>query len=189
MEVTQVNMINASRVFILDHVLEPDTLAYTHALAGTYSETNPLWTRAGTAAAAPRWLYAVEHATFDPVRRAFDSGPLLAYWQEQLQVPSLYCSNISFFIDLPGAEPLAPHKELSGSWLSQVYIAAEDHSYTGTTIYTDRKQVLFQLPYRNNSGWLFDTGQTVMHGRAHPVPDLARFSLMIWYAELPADYR
>jgi hypothetical protein len=189
MHTTLVHLVNGSRVFVLDHVLDEETLAYTHELAGTYSQSNPLWTRAATAAATPRWLYDVTDAAFDPVRRAFDSGTLLAHWQEQLRVPTLYCSSISFFIDLPGAEPLAPHKELSGAWLSQVYIAAEDHSYTGTTVYTDDKEVLFQLPYRNNTGWLFDTGQTVMHGRAHSVPDLARFSIMIWYAELPADHK
>lgn len=185
MDTTLVNLANGSRVFILDRVLHEETLAYTHKLAGTYSQANPLWTRAATATTAPRWLYDVTDAAFEPVRRAFDSGTLLEYWKQQLNAPRLYCSNISFFIDLPGAAPLEPHVELAGSWLSQVYIAAEDHSYTGTTVYTDSHKVLFQLPYRNNTGWLFDTGQTVMHGRAHPVPDLARFSIMVWYAELP----
>jgi hypothetical protein len=186
---TQVLLVNGARVHLLEDVLDTTTLAYTHGLADTFGPDNPLWSRAGTSADYPRWEYCVEDTSFDPVRRAFDSGPMLAAWQAQLvQAPGrqLFCSNISFFIDLPGSPPLQPHVEGVDSWLAQVYIARRPHAYTGTTIYTDQKQVLFQLPYRDNAGWLFDTAGRVMHGREHPVPEgLDRFSIMIWYALLP----
>jgi hypothetical protein len=110
---------------------------------------------------------------------------MLDHWREQLvgdRVGWFMLTEITFFRDAPGTPPLEPHREQAGAWLSQVYIAAQDHPTNGTTIYTDQKQVLLQLPYRNNTGWLFDTGRTVMHGREHAVPeDLERFSLMIWY--------
>jgi hypothetical protein len=189
MDITQVNMINGSRVFILEHVLDPVVLAHAHALAASFDPANPLWQRAGTSSQHPRWEYAVEHDTFAPVHAAFQCPEHLAQWQHQLAPAGstqLFCSNISFFIDAPGSPPLLPHVEGSTSWLSQVYIAAFPHSYNGTTVYNDLKQILFQLPYQDNTGWLFDTGATVMHGRAHSVPEgLARFSLMIWYALLP----
>jgi hypothetical protein len=191
MDTTQVILPNGSRVYIIEHVLAADTLAYAHSLADTFAESNPLWHRAGTAAEHARWEYDVADPNFDPIRRAFDCPEHLAYWQQRLAPDStqqVFCSNISFFIDYPGSPPLFPHVEAADSWLSQVYIARQPHKYNGTTVYNDRKQILFQLPYRDNMGWLFNTGGTVMHGRAHAVPEaLARFSLMIWYALLP-DY-
>jgi len=189
MDTTVVNMVNGSRVFILENVLDATTLAYTHALANTFNETNPLWNRAGTAAEHPRWEYNTTDASFAPVRTAFTNPEHLAHWQQRLAPAStqqVFCSNISFFVDYPGSPPLFPHVERNDSWLSQIYIAPFPHLYNGTTVYNDRKNILFQLPYRDNMGWLFDTGSTVMHGRAHAVPEgLARFSIMIWYALLP----
>lgn len=188
-DTTVVHMPNGSRVFILEHVLDTATLAYAHTLASEFSETNPVWSRAGTAAEHPRWEYDVADATFAPIRSALNDPERLAQLHLMLDPDStrrLYCSNISFFIDSPGSPPLFPHVERNDSWLSQIYIAAFPHPYNGTTVYNDRRQILFQLPYRDNTGWLFDTGATVMHGRAHTVPKgLARFSLMIWYALLP----
>jgi hypothetical protein len=189
MDATPVNLTNGARVYILENVLDPETLAYAHQLADQFSTTNPLWHRAGTATDYPRWEYDVADPSFDPIRRAFDQGDLLAYWQQLLvQDPGrqLYCGNISFFIDLPGTPVLTPHVEGCDSWLAQVYIAPQSHTYNGTTIYNDDQQVLFQLPYRNNLGWMFDTAGRVWHGREHPVPaGLDRFSIMIWYGLFP----
>lgn len=189
MDITQIQLVNGSRVFITEDVLDSATLAYAHDLARNFSETNPLWHRAGTADMHPRWEYATQDPSFAPVKQAF-SNPVHLAQLKQLLAPAtsreLFCSNITFFIDYPGSPPLLPHKEGSDSWLSQVYIASFPHPYNGTTVYNDRQKILFQLPYRDNMGWLFDNGATVMHGRAHTVPaDLTRFSLMIWYALYP----
>jgi hypothetical protein len=184
MDVTQVNLVNSARVFILENVLEPDVLDYAHQLADTFSITNPLWKCVGS-----RWNFDITDKSFIPVKEAVDRGAHLEYWQNQLVKDTdrqLYCSNISFFIDLPGSPRLQPHVETLHSWLSQVYITKQTHLYNGTTLYNDSNQVLFQLPYRNNMGWLFDTADRVMHGRAHGVPTgLDRFSIMVWYALLP----
>ena len=189
MNTTTVTLYNNARVHILEQVLAATVLQHAHDLARTFSTHNPLWTRAGTADNYPRWEYCVQDATFDPVRQAFSNAEHLSFWQRRLAPTSsreLYCSNISFFVDLPGSLPLQPHVEGVDSWLAQVYIAREPHSYNGTTIYNHDQQVLFQLPYRDNMGWLFDTAGRVMHGREHGVPDgLDRFSIMIWYALLP----
>jgi hypothetical protein len=183
MDTVVVTLADNSRVFLLDHVLEPAVLAQAHSIAATFDPDNPDWTLGLTA--YPRWLYNTQLPAFDPIRRAFDSGPMLDSWREQLtsdRVGYFMLTEITFFRDAPGTPPLRPHKELAGAWLAQVYIAQSDHAYNGTTIYTDANQVLFQLPYRDNSGWLFDTGRTVLHGREHAVPEgLERFSLMIWY--------
>lgn len=189
MDTTEVKLVNGSRVYIVENVLDTDTLAYTHKLADTFAEDNPLWHRAGTASMHPRWEYDTQDDSFAPVRQAFSNTEHLAHWQQRLAPDSprqLFCSNITFFIDYPGSPPLIPHVEGSDSWLSQVYIAKFPHNYNGTTIYNDRKTILFQLPYRDNMGWLFDNGSTVMHGRSLAVPEgLIRFSLMVWYAILP----
>lgn len=189
MQTTLVRLPNNHNIYILEHVLNGATLEYAHSLANTFSTDNPLWIRAGTADTYPRWEYNTNDPTFDPIRHAFDRGEQLEYWQEHLvKEPNreLYCSNISFFIDLPGSPGLQPHVEGVDSWLSQVYIARQTHTHNGTTMYNSNKEILFQLPYRNNMGWLFDTAGHVMHGRQHGVPEgLDRFSIMIWYALLP----
>jgi hypothetical protein len=189
MNVSEVQLTNGALVHILENVLDASTLKYAHELADTFDTEKDLWTRAGTAADYPRWEFGTQDPAFDPVRRAFNSGPILEYWQKRLaptEPDRLFCSNITFFVDLPGTPPLLPHVEGVDSWLAQVYIARKDHTYNGTTIYNDSKEVVFQLPYRNNMGWLFDTAGRVMHGREHGVPaGLDRFSIMIWYALFP----
>ncbi len=189
MDLTTVILPNCARVFIIENVLNIDQLALVHKIADSFSTTNSLWSRATTTDTQPRWHYAVNDASFDPVRAAFSNKQHLSTWQQLLAPNSatdLYVSNMSFFVDLPGCTPLAPHVEGSDSWLSQVYIAQESHAYNGTTVYNADKHILFQLPFRDNAGWLFDRGSTVMHGREHAVPaGLSRFSLMIWYALYP----
>lgn len=189
METTIVHLPNQSRVFIVENVLDQATLDYAHGLAAAFAEDNPLWHRAGTAEHHPRWEYDTSDISFAPVKQAFSNPEHLAYWKSQLAPNNpreVFCSHITFFIDYPGSPPLLPHKEGSNSWLSQVYIAKQTHKYGGTTVYNDRQKLLFQLPYRDNMGWLFDNGATVMHGRSHPVAEgIDRFSLMIWYALIP----
>lgn len=191
MNVTEIKLDHGPRVFILENVFDQATLAYVHELSRTFDKNNPLWNRAGTSEDYPRWEYNVHDVSFAPVKNYFAQGPHLLYWQNKLapdQPNRLFVSNITFFIDLPGSPPLLAHVEGSSSWLSQVYISNQTHAYNGTTIYNNDKQILFQLPFRDNFGWCFDNGSTVMHGREHGVPEgLTRFGLMIWYALLPQN--
>ena len=86
------------------------------------------------------------------------------------------------WVDLAGFGRLDPHVEAWGDYLGQIYIGRQDHPYNGTTIYDDSKKILFQMPYRQNYGWIFDQCQKVWHGRKHDIPEgLIRASVMLWY--------
>jgi hypothetical protein len=185
MDATEVKLANGAKIFIIENALDPEVLAHAHFLTETFSTQNPLWRKTDSSLEFLRWEYNTADPSFDPIWRGLNSAPALEFWQQKLAPggPRLFCSNATFFVDMPGSSPLPPHVEASDSWVSQVYITDRSDNINGTTMYNEQKQVLFQLPYRNNTGWLFDNGSMVMHGREHRVPpDLERFSLMAWYA-------
>ena len=88
--------------------------------------------------------------------------------------------NLLLWIDLPGFGTLTPHVDGDDSGLMQAYITSTPHPYAGTTMYAEDDKILFQLPYRDNFGWLFQPANKVLHGREHSVPEgISRFSIMI----------
>ena len=180
MFINTVNLVNGSKVLLLDQVFDIDLLSQLHALCDSFHLDNPDWQ-------APVWttyryVYQGSAPVYQALRQYLGSDAVITKITQAINKPRVIFSNITLWIDLPGTGPLAPHVEGDDSYLAQIYITKTPHSYTGTTIYQDNQQVLFQLPYRDNFGWFFDRATQVMHGREHDVPDgISRFSIMAWY--------
>ena len=131
---------------------------------------------------SPRAVYQGSHSSFQKLKDYFNSPEVIQQFRQHLPDRKPAPSEFKIWVDRTGFGPLVPHKEVNDAFIAQVFVTREEHSYTGTTIYNDNKEILFQLPYRNNCGWFFDNGITVMHGRAHDVPaGINRYAIMIWY--------
>jgi hypothetical protein len=188
MNLTRVTLENAATVLILENVLTQDLLEQAHALCESFSEENPDWVPF-TPERLDRYSYQGNHPIFNALKEYFGSKELIDQLNTAVTGERLELSMFKIWVDLPKFGPLVPHVESSDAYIAQIFVTHKEHSYTGTTIYNNDKEILFQLPYRNNCGWFFNNGSNVMHGREHGVPwGIQRFVLMIWYGNaIPGD--
>lgn len=80
---------------------------------------------------------------------------------------------------------LVPHKEqpIGNISAAQIYITDQTYPSLGTVINQDDRQILFQLPYRNNFGYLFDRVEAVMHSKTTETPaGFNRRSMQIFFS-------
>lgn len=182
MLITQVDLVNGSRVLLLEDFFPADLIAQLQQICLEYPASDVWTVPFGFDSTTARRSYT------GPGLAAVKAWLASAECTDQLSArvgrPIEY-SDLHLWCDPPGVDQLAPHKEQGGEYLAQFFVADVEHSYTGTTVYNDDGRILFQMPYRNNYGWFFSTGRTVMHGREHPVPaGINRFSLLVWYQTL-----
>jgi hypothetical protein len=180
---TRVRLPNKSQVLILEDIFPQHILQNLHNLCREWNpDMNPDWVQPVQFNGAPRWNYEGNNPWWQDAKNWLGSDYMLGRLQGELGCEPLQFDSAVMWMDQQGFGPLGPHKENSGSYLCQIYLTETEHSYTGTTIHNDNKQILFQLPYRDNMGWFFDTGRTVMHGREHDVPaGINRFTMMAWF--------
>jgi hypothetical protein len=168
------------KVFLIDQVFEKPWLDRLHALCNSAELGTAPWPLAENFGGRPRYMHNETGSEWADMQAYFASSEFLEPF-EQIVGHSLRHSVSSIWADQRGFGPLTPHKEGGGSYMMQIYLTDNPHDWTGTTIYNEQKQVLVQLPYRDNFGWFFH-GMQVMHGRHHDVPEaLTRFTLQIWY--------
>lgn len=171
-----------ARIFLIDNFFEAELLVKVRELFKGFSGKqdngwkNPDWT-------SKRYIYQGTDSNFLELKKYVQSTECVSQLESLLGNVKISNTGLDLWIDLPGFGPLAPHFENEGSiYISQIYISDKDYPNNGTTIYTDDKQILFQLPFRDNFGWFFDKGYTVMHGRINDVEPENRYSVMLWYS-------
>lgn len=183
MIVTRVALPNKANVLLLEDVLPPALLANLHNdILDRFAPGDPDWTDLNLVNSSTRYQYNGDHSTYKELEDYMSSPAMLSRLQGEIQSPDLGYSYMKLLVDLPGYGPLREHLELAGEHVAQIYFTRSSHPYHGTSIHNQQKELLFTLPYRNNFGWFFDVGTTVMHSRLQDVlPGLNRFSLMLWY--------
>ena len=168
------------KVFLLDQVFDKAWLDRLHELCDSAELGGNEWAMPEWTEGRPRYMFNCKGSEWEEIRSYITSDEFLSKFESLLGHP-LRCTAHSIWADLKGFGPLGPHKEGGGNYMMQVYLTRTDHPYTGTTIYTEDRQVLAQLPYRDNFAWLFH-GMRVMHGRMHDVPEgITRFTFQIWF--------
>ena len=177
MEITNIKVPNGNNVFLFDQFYSHDVLDELTNICKKFDKESSVWEIA-------EWTplrYIFKNSDYiNSILKSFCEDNFFDLVSPILNYKLNYVSS-SLFVDLPGLGPLQPHVEgpEGGTYLMQIYITDQNEPFNGTTIYTDDKQILFQLPYRNNFGWLFDQATGVMHGRHSDVsPNLKRFSIM-----------
>jgi hypothetical protein len=185
MLVNRVHLPTGANVLILEQVFPPAILADLHQLCERWLHVDrEQWITPEGFENRPRWIYRGNRPEYTATEKFLSSPEFAARLQGEVQRDDLEYSHMQLWVEQHGMGPLSAHKEQAGAFLAQIYLTKTEHSYTGTTIHNDKQQILFQLPYRDNFGWFFDTGQTVMHGREHDVPEgIDRFAIMVWFGE------
>lgn len=181
MLVNCVTLATGNPVYLIDEFFTAEPLAALHRICDNYSHTNPQWTQP-PGFNNSRWVYDCASPEFQAVTEYTNSAEVLGQLSQLAGCP-VWLSNTAMWVDLAGIGRLQPHREAVGGFLVQIFITQVADNLNGTTFYNENRQVLFQLPYRNNFGWLFE-GDRVLHGRQSDVPaGLSRFSIMLWYAK------
>ena len=179
MDVTAVTLATQERVFLLDKFFPGEVLCNLHTICKGFTKESPHWTQP-KGFNHSRWEYLGTEPEWIPVKEYLGSAELIDSLSQLVGKP-VHLSNTGLWVIFNGVPKLRPHVEGAGEYVSQVFVTPATHDLHGTTFYTAEKNILFQLPYRDNSGWLFH-GQRVLHGRAVDVPEgVARYSIMMWY--------
>lgn len=182
MLVNRVTLAQGQQVFLIDEFFTAQPLAALHTICDAFTQDNLAWSPT-EGFNRSRWIYQCTGAEFAPVADYINSPELLGELGALAGHP-VWLSNTTMWVDFTGVGALRPHREQVGGFLVQVFVTRHTDNLNGTTFYNDNRQVLFQLPYRNNLGWLFE-GDRVLHGRQCDVtPGLSRFSIMMWYARI-----
>ena len=178
MRIDTVTLSNNTRCLLLDQVLTRQTLQGLHDLCRDFETTKKDWIPADWT--DHRWYYQGNSVSWQR-------------FQDEIQYPveisqslgvDLVASASRLWVDLEGYGALNSHVEGEGRFLSQISLAQHSWPDQGTAIYLDQATVLFQLPYRDNSGWFFDGSTKIWHGRQHAIPPgLKRFVVMTWYGQ------
>jgi hypothetical protein len=182
MIVNTVNIATGSKVFLIEEFLPSEVHSNIKTLFNEFAKDSADWKIPEWAQGRPRYVYQGQSEKYNALKNFVISSSLLTQLEHLLGI-KVQNTGIDLWVDFAGFGTLAPHYENEGSiYLSQIYISDKEYPFVGTTIYNDNKEILFQLPFRDNYGWLFDKGYTVMHGREHDIPDsLARCSIMLWF--------
>jgi hypothetical protein len=183
MIVTRVALPNKANVLLLEDILPVTLLADLHNdILDQFELGHEDWVVSELEQSSTRYQYKGTHTTYNQLEEYMSSPAMLARLQGEVQSPDLAYSYMKLLVDLPGYGPLKEHVELAGEHVAQIYFTRTSDPYHGTSVHNQQKELLFTLPYRNNFGWFFDVGTTVMHSRLQDVlPGLKRFSLMLWY--------
>lgn len=180
MLVNTVTLASGDPVFLIDEFFPAEPMTALHAIGDAFTRDNTAWTQP-EGFNHSRWVYECGNTEFAPVADHVASTDLTDQLGALAGYP-LRHSNTAMWVDFTGIGQLRPHRETATGFLAQIFVTRQTDNLNGTTFYNDGRQVLFQLPYRNNFGWLFE-GDRVLHGRqADVTPGLNRFSVMMWYA-------
>ena len=183
MLVNRIQLADGNPVFLIDEFFTEEIMSTLQIICDAFTKDNPAWT-CPQGFNSSRWVYDCATTEFAPVADYIKSSEFADQISSLIGHP-VWSSNTSMWVDFTGIGALRPHKEQAGGFLAQVFVTRTTDTLNGTTFYNAARQVLFQLPYRHNLGWLFE-GDRVVHGRQSDVPTgLSRFSIMMWFATTP----
>ncbi len=176
MEITSIKIPNGNNVYLFENFYPDDLLLQLTKICNNFNAESDDW----QVASWTNKRYNFKHIEY------FNELLFDFYENFSCDMESILNNKIAFeesvmWIDLPGLGKLQPHVEgpAGGTYLMQIYLSDRTEPFNGTTIYNDNKEVLLQLPFRNNFGWMFDQATGVMHGRHSDVsPNLKRFNIM-----------
>jgi hypothetical protein len=189
MQISRFTIKPGASVLIVEDFFTQDLLEEIHQYFDTWQDRPDEWIAPTELHQGVRWQCIGKNPLYTRIRDYFGSEEIIKQFNLYVPGKKLHLSNFAIWMDQRGFGPMEPHVENDNGWLAQIFVTRVEHPYTGTTIYSDPTKILVQLPYRNNFGWFFDRGGTVLHGRAHDVPEgIDRFIIMAWYGDGNKDF-
>ena len=181
MRLNLVNLADGGRVLLIDDFFEPKWINLLQKICGEFQHNKTRWPVSTITQSIHRRMFNESGKDWEKFVDYIKRSDITDTISQALNI-SMSFSMINLWCDQTGFGALLPHREQGGKYMAQIYITDQSHDWGGTTVYNEQKEILFQMPYRNNYAWFFDDGTTVMHGRHHDVPaGLDRFTLQIWW--------
>jgi hypothetical protein len=186
MNIHNLQLSTGQQVLLLDQFLSPPMLKKTKDVFATFLVDNPSWVRdPANAPVHVRYRFDAYHPAVKEIEEYLQSPSVIEPISRVLGI-DLKFQTLKFWVD--NKMLLNPHKEqpMSDIAAAQIYITDQEQPFLGTVINQDDKKILFQLPFRNNFGWLFAKAEEVMHSKITETPEsFNRCSLMIFFERRP----
>ena len=171
MNTTKITNPDGEIVHLVEDYFTPELVNKLQELFDSYIAQSPEWAAPSEFAhRGGREVYVGSDATLDLVRAYASSANMLNYVAEHVG-NQVEFDGLQLWEDLPGYS-IAPHKDIVDAYdhAIQIYITKEDINHLGTTFYSADQRITYQLPYRNNFGYMLPNPGGVMHGLIAPVP-------------------
>jgi hypothetical protein len=175
---------SSSKIFLIDNFFPNELLE--NLLQIFENIEDPLWVdseifehRRG------RLIYTGNTKTINQLNWFAQSSELVDSISKMIE-KSVRFDSASLWADFEGYA-ISPHTDPNYfKHAIQIFVTRESTSWNtamhGTTIYQTEQEALFQMPYRNNFGYLFETPSAVLHGLGTQVPvGLQRNSVYLRY--------
>jgi len=164
-----VQFANNARLFLIDNFFSEELNNQVFGTFMSYNDTNTNWGNTTNFEHKPgRKVYTGSVGNID----AYVQTPaVLDQIRTLLGKPVKYLSS-SMWVDLPGYT-ISPHYDIDAfEHAVQIYMTdpSKNFEMMGTAFYLNNKQLMFEIPYRRNSGYLIDTAQSILHGLHHSIP-------------------
>jgi hypothetical protein len=177
MNITKVELEDNTRIFILDKFFDSQLVRELNALFNTVTTAPENWPSPEIFKHyAGRQIYAGTSPILDKIRAAANSDPIRSQLSELLG-HNIKLLSLDLWVDSPGYT-IHPHVDPAFfAHAVQIYITDNTTAEYrigmpfGTTVYHPDHRVLFQLPYRTNSGYFFENPQQTCHGLNGQVPE------------------
>jgi len=167
-----VNFPDGSRLFILGSVLPKELYTDAVALFNSYPDQTEDWVELTAFVHCKGRLVYSGLSNLPAKIQALANSTKMQTQLTDLLGFSIKCSGVSLWLDLPGYQ-IRPHYDTPGFEYSiQIYAPDEAHYFgiSGTCVYTEPTNPMFELTYMPNSGYCMDRTQTILHGMNHHVP-------------------
>lgn len=184
MKSTCVHYQSSSKIFLIDDFFPEELLdkllkIFDNIEDPAWSDSEIFEHRRG------RLIYTANTETINQLRQFAQSFEIIKSLSE-LVGKQVEFDSVSLWADFEGYA-ISPHTDPDYfKHAIQIFVTRELTDWNtpmyGTTIYQTEQQALFQIPYRNNFGYLFEVPSKVLHGLGTQVPvDLQRNSVYLRY--------
>ena len=175
----QAEFANGSRLYLLDRIL-PTQLAQDLL---TVFQDSAAWKPLEHFAHTPGRCGYTGSSTAPESLREYLADPEFATAIGNILGNSVRFLDYSMWLDLPGYY-MSAHRDLDTyGHAVQLYLVdpatQQSAPPMGTVFFTDDNCPVFEIAYRNNSGYLIDKTYTLNHGLSRPTAGLVRHSIYI----------
>ena len=175
-----VSLANGSRMFFIDNFFTPDLVEGLHSI---FQNVNNDWKITTQFKHSPgRLVYTGYQNTV--MQQVTSYCKDATSWVSGVIGQDVEFKQVDFWLDTKGYYLPAHYDRGDVDFGLQIYMGTKEtiNPHLGFTVYRDLQTPLYQMCYRDNSGYLVDDAYTVMHGMEEEiVPPFERWSVYVRY--------
>lgn len=184
MNIHKIELSTGQKMCLLDRFLNNDILKKVNDIFDSFSANSEYWVPdPPNDPDHVRYRYDGPNPYVADVEEYLNSEEIIKPLSEVLNKQITF-SVLKFWVDTKMLLSAHTEQPNGGMPMAQIYITRKEYPYLGTTMFQDDKKLLFQLPYRNNFGYIWEKSDKVMHGKIFETPSgFNRCSLIIFFNE------